>query len=30
MIAVHLVYLLVLTIGGLIVARRLFERRLAK
>lgn len=30
MIAVHLGYLLVLTIGGLIVARRLFERRLAK
>ena len=30
MIAVHLVYLLVLAIGGLIVARRLFERRLAK
>lgn len=30
MIGVHLVYLLVLTIGGLIVARRLFERRLAK
>lgn len=30
MIAVHLAYLLVLTVGGLIVARRLFERRLAK
>jgi lipooligosaccharide transport system permease protein len=30
MIAVHIGYLLILTIGGLIVARRLFERRLAK
>lgn len=30
MILVHVAYLLVLAIGGLIVARRLFERRLAK
>lgn len=30
MILVHVLYLLVLSIGGLIVARRLFERRLAK
>jgi lipooligosaccharide transport system permease protein len=30
MIAVHLAYLLLLTVGGLIVGRRLFERRLAK
>jgi lipooligosaccharide transport system permease protein len=30
MIVVHVVYLLVLSIGGLVVARRLFERRLAK
>jgi lipooligosaccharide transport system permease protein len=30
MIALHIGYLLLLTIGGLIVARRLFERRLAK
>ncbi|TQJ32795.1 ABC transporter permease [Microbacterium sp. SLBN-146] len=30
MIAVHVGYLLLLTLGGLIVARRLFERRLAK
>lgn len=30
MSAVHLGYLLVLTVAGLIVARRLFERRLAK
>jgi lipooligosaccharide transport system permease protein len=30
MLTIHLVYLLVLTIGGLIVGRRLFERRLAK
>lgn len=30
MIVVHVVYLLVLAIGGLIIGRRLFERRLAK
>jgi lipooligosaccharide transport system permease protein len=30
MILVHVAYLLVLAIGGLVVARRLFERRLAK
>lgn len=30
MILVHVLYLLLLSIGGLIVARRLFERRLAK
>ncbi len=30
MIVVHVVYLLALAIGGLIVGRRLFERRLAK
>ena len=30
LIAVHLAYLLVFAVGGLIVARRLFERRLAK
>nr|BFF10552.1 ABC transporter permease [Microbacterium flavescens] len=30
LIVVHVVYLLVLAIGGLIVGRRLFERRLAK
>ena len=30
MILVHVLYLLVLSVGGLIVARRLFERRLAK
>ena len=30
MIVVHVVYLLVLAVGGLIVGRRLFERRLAK
>lgn len=30
MIAIHIGYLLLLTIGGLVVARRLFERRLAK
>ena len=29
MIAVHLIYLLALTAGGLVVARRLFARRLA-
>jgi lipooligosaccharide transport system permease protein len=29
LVAVHITYLLVLTIGGLIIARRLFERRLA-
>ena len=30
MVAVHVGYLLLLTLGGLLVARRLFERRLAK
>lgn len=30
LIAVHVIYLLVLSVGGLIVGRRLFERRLAK
>ncbi len=30
MIVVHVTYLLALSIGGLIVCRRLFERRLAK
>ena len=30
LVTVHVAYLLLLTIGGLVIARRLFERRLAK
>jgi lipooligosaccharide transport system permease protein len=30
LLTVHIAYLLVLTVGGLMIARRLFERRLAK
>lgn len=30
LIAVHVIYLLILSVGGLVVGRRLFERRLAK
>jgi lipooligosaccharide transport system permease protein len=30
LVVVHVAYLLLLTVGGLIIARRLFERRLAK